>query len=85
MIVIPPLRSPELPMPATALPPIRVDEELATPQMSDPTSKRKKKKRYVHFHTLLAPSLSDGWATNLGVVGGVYLAGEGLEGSTRRR
>jgi hypothetical protein len=49
-------------MPATALPPISVDEELATPQMRDPSSNRPKKTRYVHYAVI---SVREHLAVNL--------------------
>jgi hypothetical protein len=45
-IVIAPINSPLTPSPAIARPAIRAADDGATPQISDPSSKRKMKKRY---------------------------------------
>ena len=44
-MVRPPFISPEDPIPATARPMMSIVEDLATPQMSEPTSKMKKQVR----------------------------------------
>lgn len=84
IIVMPPFKRPELPIPAIALPPISMDEELASPQMRDPSSKRPKKMRYDHCpfvrcqpSCFLDPPSTWGF-TDLGAVIGVYLSRQGL-------
>jgi hypothetical protein len=49
MIVKPPLNMPAAPRPATALPMMKTAEEGATPHMSDPSSNRIMKPRYVYW------------------------------------
>ena len=56
IIVRAPFPMPEDPAPAMALPMINIGEETAAPQITDPTSKRKKNRwqgsvndRYLHF------------------------------------
>lgn len=49
IIVMPPFKRPELPMPAITLPPISMAEEFASPQTRDPSSKIPKKVRYAHY------------------------------------
>lgn len=44
-----PLESPEHPTPATERPMINMMDDVAEPQMTDPTSKMRKKDRYVHW------------------------------------
>jgi hypothetical protein len=48
-IVIAPFPTPELPMPAIALPTINMLEEVETPQINEPSSKRAKKTMYVYW------------------------------------
>jgi hypothetical protein len=48
MIVSPPLRIPAPPHPAIALPTINMLEDVDTPQMRDPTSKRARALRKVN-------------------------------------
>jgi hypothetical protein len=43
IIVKPPLTMPDPPIPATALPTINIFDEVATPQRSEPSSKRARK------------------------------------------
>lgn len=43
IIVKPPLTMPDPPIPATALPTMNIFDEVATPQRSEPSSKRAKK------------------------------------------
>jgi hypothetical protein len=47
-IVSAPFPTPELPMPAIALPTINMFEEVDTPHINEPTSKRAKKAMYVY-------------------------------------
>lgn len=44
-----PFTMPEDPIPATARPTISIFDEVATPQMREPSSKSEKKPRKVHF------------------------------------
>lgn len=53
MMVKAPLKIPELPMPATALPTISMVEETATPHRREPSSKIAKKVKKVHCHHAL--------------------------------
>jgi hypothetical protein len=51
MIVMAPFPIPDDPAPAMALPTMNMGDETAAPQMTDPSSKRKKKTRKDHcFH-----------------------------------
>lgn len=50
MIVNEPFINPDDPTPAIARPPMKIGEEVATPQTRDPTSKIKRKARNVHFY-----------------------------------
>jgi hypothetical protein len=43
-----PFMIPEVPIPATARPAINISEEVDTPQINEPNSKRAKKARKVH-------------------------------------
>ncbi|TDZ20095.1 hypothetical protein Cob_v007169 [Colletotrichum orbiculare MAFF 240422] len=51
MTVSAPLNSPADPMPATARPTMSIVEDVDTPQMREPTSKRKRKQRKIHFES----------------------------------
>lgn len=84
IIVMPPFKRPELPIPAIALPPTSMDEEFASPQMRDPSSKTPKKMRYAHCPLVhcqpsrfLDRPLTWG-LTDLGAVRCVYLSRQGL-------
>jgi hypothetical protein len=52
IIVMEPFIRPEEPMPATARPTIRASEVGATPHMSEPSSKTKRKTRKVYYPVL---------------------------------
>lgn len=87
MIVIPPFIMPEAPQPAIARPPISMAEELATPQIREPSSKIPKKMKKVHYclsvciHSrsrILLPM------THLCAEEGIHLSSKGLERSTKR-
>jgi hypothetical protein len=49
IIVNPPLNMPAAPRPATALPTMKTVEEGATPHMSDPSSNKIVKPRYIYW------------------------------------
>jgi hypothetical protein len=52
MIVRPPLIMPAPPIPAIALPTMNIFDEIATPEMREPTSKRAKKDRNVFYNEI---------------------------------
>lgn len=59
-MLYPPLRSPELPKPAIALPIINIVEDVAAPHTADPNSKIPKKQRNDHLNKELSEQDEDG-------------------------
>lgn len=81
MISIEPFSMPEVPKPATTLPPINMLEEFATPQIREPISKMMKKVRNVHYiqQPVSRESRNGGKVAYFGLELHIYLSGKWLK------
>ncbi len=52
MMVTPPFRIPEVPMPATALPTMSILDDVATPQSKEPSMKTRVKDKKIRYRAL---------------------------------